>query len=344
MATAGDNQWDAAAAILAEATASGQVAAAALYVRRGDDEYAKSFGAAASGDAVFLIASITKPMAMAALMTLYDKGEFRLEDRLSRFIPEFTGDDRSEITIKQLLTHTCGLPDQLPENESLRQRHAGLSEFVEHAIRTPLKFKPGSRFGYSSMGILLASEVARRISSIPVLEFVQQTVFAPLKMNHSALGLGTLRIDETMQCQVKNAAAESGAGSEESKSWDWNSTYWRGLGAPWGGAHASAPDVGRFFAEFLKPTGKVVSPETARLMITNHNPEGMRPRGLGFAVGTDAASPGCSPATFSHSGATGTLAWADPASDTICVVLTTLPSGAVKPHPRQTTSDAVARG
>jgi CubicO group peptidase (beta-lactamase class C family) len=64
---------------------------------------------------------------------------------------------------------------------------------------------------------------------------------------------------------------------------------------------------------------------------------------LGFAVGRDAGSPGCSEETFGHTGSTGTLCWADPRSQTICVVLTTLPGGAVKPHPRELVSAEVAR-
>jgi CubicO group peptidase (beta-lactamase class C family) len=343
MAEVRKNELEVASQALSDATSSGQVGAAALYVRHQDDEFTRSFGEAKSSDDIFLIASISKPMAMAALMTLHDEGHFRLGDPLQKYIPEFDGDDRSEITIGHLLTHTSGLPDQLPENESLRKRHADLQEFVDRAIHTPLRFAPGSRFGYSSMGILLASELAQRITKTPFPQFVQRTVFDPLEMKHSALGLGKLRVEDTMRCQVENAAEESGAGSRESARWDWNSPYWRGLAAPWGGAHASAPDVGRFFAEFLDAGGKVVRPQTAALMIANQNREGLTPRGLGFAVGTKAASPECSPATFSHSGATGTLAWADPATKTICVVLTTLPSGAARPHPRQTTSDMIAK-
>src|SRR6202012_4800759 len=111
---------------------------------------------------------------------------------------------------------------------------------------------------------------------------------------------------------------------------------------PWGGVHASAPDVGRFLAEFLHHEGKAVRPATAQLMLRNHNPEGLTPRGLGFALGARTGGPGCSPQTFGHSGSTGTLAWADPATDTICVVLTTLPGGAINPHPRALASDRVA--
>ena len=121
----------------------------------------KSFGASSSVDDIFLLASISKPMSAAALMTLYDQGEFRLDDPVRKFVPEFSGGARDKITVRQLLTHVSGLPDQLPENQSLRRRHAKLSEFVDRAIRTPLLFAPGSQYKYSSMAILLASEMAQ---------------------------------------------------------------------------------------------------------------------------------------------------------------------------------------
>ncbi len=77
-------------------------------------------------------------------------------------------------------------------------------------------------------------------------------------------------------------------------------------------------------------------------MVRNHNPDGPPPRGLGFAIGARAGSPGCSEATFGHSGSPGTLAWADPRTETICVVLTTSPARAGHPHPRALVSDRVA--
>jgi CubicO group peptidase (beta-lactamase class C family) len=260
-----------------------------------------------------------------------------------RFIPEFRDGARSRVTIRQLLTHVSGLPDHVPENPALRKCHAELSEFVAEAVRTPLLFAPGTRYSYSSMGILLAAEIARRIRGRDFREFVAETVFRPLGMSRSAMGLGRFQLADTMRCQVEDAAPESGAGDPTASDWDWNSRYWRELGAPWGGAHSSAADVARFLAEFLHPTDRMLKPETTRLMIRNHNPSGVSPRGLGFVVGAKAGSPDCSEKTFGHGGATGTLAWADPLSDTICVVLTTLPAGAAQPHPRILASDHVAR-
>lgn len=342
-----DDRDDAAARLLDRAVADGVVSGAALHVRRGAAEKAEQrsfhFGTAASNDAPFLLGSITKPICMAAVMTLFDRGEFQLDDRVVRYLPGFRGEGRDQVTIRHLLTHVSGLPDQLAGNAALRRRHAGLPEFVEETLRTPLSFPAGTRYQYSSMGILLLSHLAERIARQPIARLVDEAIFQPLKMRHSALGVGRFGEADLLPVQTEKAAPEAGGGDPAARDWDWNSRYWRELGAPWGGGHASAPDLGKFLAEFLWAPGTALRPETARLMIRNHNPAGLTPRGLGWGVGREAGSPGCSDETFGHTGSTGTLCWADPRSQTICVVLTTLPGGAVKPHPREQTAAEVAR-
>jgi CubicO group peptidase (beta-lactamase class C family) len=336
-------KFDDAAAVLAKAAADGKIRAASLCVRHGKEEYARAFGEAKSPEAMFLLASITKTLTAAAVLTLVDKDQLRLDDPVVKHLPEFSAESRSKITVLQLLTHTSGLPDQLPENAALRRAHSSLADFVTATVRTPLLFEPGKRFSYSSMGILLASEIARRISGSSIHDLVDRAVFQPLEMKRSAMGLGRFKLEDVILNQVDHAAPEAGAGDPTAKEWDWNSPWWRSLGAPWGAAHASAPDVARFFAEFLHPTERMMKPETARLMVKNHHAEGITPRGLGFAMGARSASPGCSEKTFSHSGSSGTFAWADPATDTVCVVLTTLPGGALSPHPLRIAADLVAK-
>ncbi len=325
---------DEAVDVLAKATANGTVTSAVLHVTQRDVSFTRHFGAAKSTDSMFLLGSISKPISVTALMTLFDHKEFGLDDPVKKFIPRFTGGGRDSMTMRHLLTHVSGLPDQLPENDMLRRKHATLSEFTDHAIRTPLQFAPGSRYQYSSMAILLASQVAQTISGTTILDLVDRAVFQPLGLKHSAMGLGRFKIEDLVPCQTEHAAPEAGAGDPTAKDWDWNSPYWRKLGAPWGGTHASASDVGRILAEFLLTKGAVVKPETAKLMLTNHNGPGLTPRGLGFNIGAASGSPGCSEKTFGHTGSTGTIAWADPASETICVVLTSLPGRAIQPHPR----------
>lgn len=336
-------KWDAAAEILQRATSREGVEAAVMHVAHRDNVVTRHFGQATSGNAMFLLGSISKPINMAAVMTLFDAGEFELDDRVEKYLPDFQGEGRGEVTVRHLLTHVSGLPDQLAENDDLRRRHASLDEFVEHAQRAPLAFAPGTRYEYSSMGILLAARIGELLSGMEIRGLVDQRVFRPLKMNHSAQGLGRFALEDMVACQMEGAAPESGGGDPDAHRWAWNSPYWRELGAPWGGTHASAPDVARFLTEFLQQRGELVQPDTARLMTTNQNPPGLRPRGLGFDVGAESGSPGCSDQTFGHTGSTGTLCWADPATQTICVVLTSLPRRAKQPHPRELAAQAVSR-
>lgn len=335
-------RWDDAAAVLERATTAKQVDAAVLHVIQKEESFTRHFGKAASGDAMFLLGSISKPINVTAVMTLFDQRKFQLNDRVKKFLPAFTGEGRDDVTIQHLLTHVSGLPDQLTNNNELRKQRAPLTEFAEQAIRTPLGFAPGSKYQYSSMGILLAARIGELISGSDILTLVDREVFKALGMEHSAQGLGRFKLEEMVSCQMDGAAPESGSGDPLAKEWDWNSPYWRKLGAPWGGTHASAPDVARFLEEFLKERGLVIKPETARLMIKNHNPARSTPRGLGFAVGKQSGSPGCSEQTFGHTGSTGTLCWADPANETICVVLTSLPGRGSQPHPRELAAERVA--
>lgn len=337
-----EGRWDDAAEVIERATAAKQLEAAVLHVDQGGESFTRHFGKAVSGDAMFLLGSISKPINVTAVMTLFDRGLFQVDDRVKRFLPAFSGDGRDEVTIRHLLTHVSGLPDQLASNNELRKQHAPLSEFAERTIRTPLDFAPGTRYQYSSMGILLATRIGQLVSGLDILTLVDRNVLQPLGMRHSAQGLGRFKLEEMISCQMEGAAPESGSGDPEAKDWNWNSSYWRALGAPWGGTHASAPDLARFLGEFLRVRGQVVKPETARLMTRNHNPVGFTSRGLGFAVGKECGSPGCSGRTFGHTGSTGTLCWADPGSDTICVVFTSLPGRATKPHPRELAAERVA--
>ena len=180
------NRWDVASRFLEDAVKTGLVRSASMHVEvhgSGTPEiHARAFGTGASVKDMYLLGSISKPIVITGLMGLFDRGAFRLEDRVSKFVPEFTGDGREEVTIQQVLTHVSGLPDQLSNNSEMRKAHAPLSEFVKGAARTPLQFKPGTRYDYSSMGILLASRVAEVISGEGICAFTERAVLGPLGM------------------------------------------------------------------------------------------------------------------------------------------------------------------
>ncbi|MEO5820877.1 MAG: serine hydrolase domain-containing protein [Vicinamibacteraceae bacterium] len=309
-------RFEEASRLIRAQTDSGEVAAAVLYVRHARQEMSGAFGAARV-DLPFLLASPTKPMTASAVLWLRDRRELTLDDPVKKYVPAFDGGDRSAVTIRHLLTHTSGLPDMLPENTGLRRRHAPLSEFLARTCRTPLLFPPGRKVSYQSMGILLAAAIVEKISGEPMPGFVARTVFTPMGLRQTSFGLGGRTITETAQCQVPEA---------ERSDWDWNSAYWRNLASPWGGAHATAADLGAFLDAFASPADSALTLATRREMRTVQTGT-LRPRfGLGWQREPGAFGRACSPETFGHSGSTGTMAWHDPTTATTFVLLTTRPA------------------
>jgi CubicO group peptidase (beta-lactamase class C family) len=314
--------------MLEEAVARGEVSAAVLHVRQPGFTFARAFGRARDVNTVFLLASISKPITATGVMILVDRGLLSLADPVRRFIPEFTGGDRDLVTVRHLLTHTSGLPDMLPENIELRKRFAPLAEFVSRTVKTPLLFRPGTDLRYQSMGILLAAEIAERITGVPFRAFLRKEVFALLGMTRSSLGLGGRPISATAQCQVPD------------EPWGWNSPYWRELGSPWGGVHSTARDLERLLRHFERPDGRVLRPATARQMVSNQTPEFKESYGLGWRLAAGGRM--CSLRAFGHSGSTGTICWLDPESRTSLVLLTTKPYAESGPAFLRPVSDLVS--
>src|SRR5205807_6366678 len=150
---------------------------------------------------VYILASITKPVTVTALMLLVERGQVSLTDPVQKYLPEFQGPGRDKVRVQDLLTHTSGLPDMLPENVQLRQANAPLAAFVKGALTTPLLFEPRTSFSYSSMGTLLAATIVERVAHMPLAQLEQQEVFEPLNMKHSSLGLGEQPLTNTARVQ-----------------------------------------------------------------------------------------------------------------------------------------------
>jgi CubicO group peptidase (beta-lactamase class C family) len=332
-------QLDRAAQLLETETSEGRVLSASLLVARdGRVVLHQGFGrihpdknsSATKPDTVYLLASISKPITVAGLMVLVDRGLVSLADPVSRYLPEFQGEDRAKVRVRDLLTHTSGLPDMLPENTQLRREHAPLSEFVNRAMRTPLLYEPGKDFAYQSMGTLLASEIAQRVAKQPFREYLKREIFDPLGMKNTALGMGAHKIENTAWCQTGGRA-----NPDDLARFGANSPYWRDMGHPWGGVHSTTTDLAVLLQTFLNGGSfngaRVFSPATVAAMTRDQNAHVGAPWGLGWGLATSRVwsyfGDLCSPRTFGHSGATGTVAWADPERKLVCVILTTRPSG-----------------
>jgi len=315
-------------------------AASILVARRGTIVLHEGFGhlssqagsPAVEPDSVYIIASVTKPVTATALMILVERGQVSLSEPVVTYLPEFTGGERSKVRVVDLLTHTSGLPDQLPENAELRRAHAPLSEFVERAYSTPLLFTPGTAWRYQSMGILLAGEIVERISGVRLRDFEQKEIFEPLGMNKSSLGLGHMKIGDTVQVQDPGNTEPLPTSQQSLASWGANSEYWRNIGSPWGGMHTTTGDLAILLQTFLNGGSyggkQVISLATVKAMTSDQNGHLNAPWGLGWRLGRSQGKDLgdlVSPNAFGHLGSSGTLAWADPETQLICVLLTNHP-------------------
>lgn len=331
-----------AADLLEQWTKTDQIPAAGLCVGRGGrmvepllfGKQTPDGAAPLRKDALFLVASITKPMTATAVMMLVERGQLALEDRVATYVPKFGANGKQDVQLRHLLTHTSGLPDMVPNNNALRAAHQPLAAFVEETCKLPLAFAPGTRVSYQSMGIAMLAEIVHQITGSSLRDFLRKEVFDPLGMKDTSLG---------WQPEKKERIAAVRISAEQRKTdWHWNTPYWLGFGAPWGGMITSPADFARF-CQMMLNGGKlgdvrVLAPATVRAMATNQlagmplvpeEERRCRPWGLGWRLQWPAHSANfgdlLGPRVFGHWGATGTLCWIDPEADAYCVLFTTQP-------------------
>jgi len=291
-------------------------------------------------DTIFLTASVTKPVTATAAMMLIERGSIRLDDPVCSIVPEFgDGGQRDRILVRHLLSHTSGLPDQLPENRELRSQHATLDTFIRKTYRTPILFEPGTRFSYQSAGMTMLMDIVQHVTDMSLAEFARREIFEPLGMNDTSFGVDWSKSGRVSQVNVPSGSFQYG--EADAVSWNWNSRYWWSLGSPWGGMVSTQADLTRLLNMFLDGgslvTRQILSPETVKVMTTDQVgtflsiPEDVRynnPWGFGWALKSPfnpVFGDLVSPRTFGHWGATGTVVWADPQTSLTCVVLTNQP-------------------
>jgi CubicO group peptidase (beta-lactamase class C family) len=286
----------------------------------------------ATTDSVFHIASISKPMTTSVVAKLIERGLIDADDPVAAYVPEFAAHGKEKVKLRHCFTHTSGLPDMVPGNIALRKRNAPLSEFVAAACTARLLFDPGTSVRYQSSGILMLGEIAERVTGTPLRDYMAETLFGPTGMTSSHLGWRKDFDNRGIASKEKDP--------ENTRHWDHNSRYWRDIGSPWAGVHSTATDIARLLQLMLdKGTSqsgeKVFEPGTVRLMLQDHTSAlpglsrvarlregwgfGWRIQRLGDGGWYGSAVP---PGSFGHAGGDGTVAWADPASGVVFVLLT----------------------
>src|SRR6202451_3077061 len=174
--------------IVQEAIRDGQIPGAVVLIGHdGQMAYRKAFGERSieprrepmTVDTIFDLASLTKVVATTiAVMQLVQKGEIRVNEPVAKYIPEFAENGKEEITVRELLTHYSGLPEDLDLVQPWQGREAALRmAYAEKPI-----YPPGSRFLYSDINFIVLGALVERVSGLPLQEYCDKNIFSPLHM------------------------------------------------------------------------------------------------------------------------------------------------------------------
>jgi uncharacterized protein YbbC (DUF1343 family)/CubicO group peptidase (beta-lactamase class C family) len=288
-------------------------------------------------DTIFDAASVTKVVATTScIMKLFEEGLVRLNDPVTRYLPEFQGGN-SDITVRHLLTHFSGLRPGL----DIQPVWSGYETGIQKAFTDKPNSPPGVRFVYSDTNFIVLGEIVHRVSGKMLPDYAREKIFDPLGMKDTMF-----RPPESLRARI--APTERLAGASESLRGvvhDEASRYMGGV-AGHAGLFTTAEDLSKF-AEMMLNLGerggvRVFSPLTVRKFTTPQSPADQPIlRGGGWDIDSAYSSNRGELfpiGTFSHTGFTGTSLVIDPVSKSYVILL------ANSVHPRRRPPISSLRG
>jgi D-alanyl-D-alanine carboxypeptidase len=168
---------------------SGAPGVSIAVVKDGELVFAKAFGMASIADnraadvnTRYAVGSISKQFTATALLLLAEQGKLSLDDKVSKYFPDLTR--ASEVSIRQLLSHTSGYEDYAPQDYIIPEwtRPTTPHAILDRWAKKPLNFDPGTRWQYSNTNYVLAGEIFEKVSGRPLVEFLREQIFEPLNM------------------------------------------------------------------------------------------------------------------------------------------------------------------
>ncbi len=274
-------------------------------------------------DSLFWIASMSKPMTSSALMMLVDEGAVRLDDPVSTYLPEFTGQmlavEQDEehvllkkparpITVRDVLSHTSGLPF-MSRLELGRIDTMSLREAVISYAMTPLSTQPGTAYAYSNAGINTAGRIIEVVRGKPYHEVMHERLFAPLGMTDTTFWPDSSQLARLAKA-YRPTADKSGLEEIPIPQFTYPLDDRRRGPSPAGGYFSTATDMSRFCRMILgggAVAGRRFLSQAAVAEMTSRQTGALAvSHGLGWGV--DAAGAG-----YGHGGALSTDMWIDPA-------------------------------
>ena len=308
-------------------------------------------------DTIFRIASMTKPITAIAVLMLEDEGKLSVDDPVEKHLPEFKGQalvkskspqetvlvkPSRPITIRDLATHTSGLPGAPPPGLSdlYRRRHRSLAEAVAAFSQMPLAFEPGTKWAYCNTGIDTLGRVVEAVAGTSFEAFLEERLFAPLGMKDTFFYPAPER-----EPRIAALYGKKGDGLQRIESFIGDVPKGR-YPLPAGGLYSTAPDLARLCRLMLDRgvwEGRRILSEAAVAKMTSNQTgdlkAGFTPgvgMGLGWQVVREpqGVTARLSPGTYGHGGAFGTQYWIDPQKkrfDILLVQRSGFPNGDASP-------------
>ena len=268
-------------------------------------------------DTVFDIASLTKVVATTpALMKLFEQGKLRIDDPVTAYLPEFQ-DGKSDITVRDLMTHFSGLRPDL----DLEPAWSGYETGVQRAMAEKPTAPAGTRFVYSDINFVLLGEIVHRLSGKMLDEYAREQVFEPLGMRETMF-----RPPAALRPRIAPTEVDPHTGAPfRGVVHDPTARFMDGV-AGQAGVFSTAGDLAKYAEALLSGGGRLLSPAAvSKFTYPNSPPDQPVLRGLGWDIDSVYSAPRGELfpiGSYGHTGFTGTSLWIDPASKTYVILLT----------------------
>lgn len=313
---------------------------AVFHLEHGDAVYERAYGrltyepdaVAVTTATTFDAASLTKVLVTApAVLILAEQGRIGLDDKLVKYFPDCAGGGKETITIRQLLTHSSGLPAGLPADPAWKGPAAAHRLACDQAVT----HAPGTFFRYSDVNYVLLGQVVEKVTGTPLDVYAQAHIFAPLGMRNTGylplrrVDAGTIAPTQVGSADGKGAHGDLAPG-ELLRGVVHDPTA-RRMGGVAGsaGVFTTVGDVARY-GRMLLAGGvldgvRILGPDSVRLLTTAQSQQGLARRGLGMDIDSPYAKRPRGAVypvgSYGHTGFTGCVLWIDPASKSFYVFL-----------------------
>jgi len=329
--------------LLAERIAAGDFPSAVyLVAARGQIVFTDTLGHAvrepdqipATLATIYDLASLTKPLITGLLCARrIEAGELTLDSSVAHYLPEFDRADKHSITVRELLTHTSGLPAWRPLYVLAEgRRDAAVAVIADQN----LEYAPGTRVVYSDLGFITLGFLLERLTGASLAALANREIIERLNLKQTFFNPQMAMKTGIAACETGNTYERETCGEMGLQYDGWRkdliwgevhdgNAHFLGGAAGHAGLFSNAQDTLRLAHQFISRETELLKAETCGLFHTNMTPGLEEDRSIAWKLASSkesSAGPALAPDSFGHAGFTGTSCWIDPGPERVFILLT----------------------